>query len=134
MNCPPVLDAGVLNHSPSAELMKLVDVDHMNDFDDVVTFLSSNLNAIVHEVHDEFHKLLVDNGKTQLNVPPPPEKNDSHGGLLLKTLSEEQTQLGVTMRREFKVHKVSNGIEIREDIVCGGDWKENCKTIAIQSL
>ena len=75
------LDAGEASHSPSAELMKLVDVDHMHDFAVVVEYLKANLDNIITEVHG-FDKLLIDNGKTQLNCPPAPETGDSHGGLL----------------------------------------------------
>lgn len=116
------LDAGEASHSPSAEFMKLVDVDHQNDFNDVVEFLKSNLDKIISEVHG-FDKLLIDNGKTQMNCPPAPEGGDSHGGLLIKTLSEAEGSFGITLRREFKIHDLgkeeggTHSIEIREDVV-----------------
>jgi hypothetical protein len=74
-----MVDPGKLSHSPSATVMELVDVDHPNDFDRVVAFLRENLDAIVAEVHG-LDKLLLDNGKTQLNCPPAPETGDNHGG------------------------------------------------------
>eukprot|EP00529_Nitzschia_sp_RCC80_P033018 CAMPEP_0113456900 /NCGR_PEP_ID=MMETSP0014_2-20120614/9127_1 /TAXON_ID=2857 /ORGANISM="Nitzschia sp." /LENGTH=136 /DNA_ID=CAMNT_0000348371 /DNA_START=64 /DNA_END=474 /DNA_ORIENTATION=- /assembly_acc=CAM_ASM_000159 len=108
------LDAGAANHSPSTEFMTLCDVDHQNDFDKVVEFLKSNLDAVIKEIHG-FDKLLVDNGKTQVNAPPDGADN---GGLLLKTLSEVSGSGGITLKREFKVHDVGDGkFEIREDIV-----------------
>jgi hypothetical protein len=116
------LDAGDASHSPSAEFMKLVDVDHQNDFNDVVEFLKSNLDKIISEVHG-FDKLLIDNGKTQMNCPPAPEGGDSHGGLLIKTLSEAEGAFGITLKREFKIHDLgkdegdAHKIEIREDVV-----------------
>lgn len=117
-------DAGAALHSPSAELMKLVDVDHMSDFDQVVGFLSKNMDKVIAEVHG-FDKLIIDNKKTQLNCPPAPETGDSHGSLLIKTLSEAQDKNGVTLKREFKVHDLGvdaedaklHKVEIREDVV-----------------
>jgi hypothetical protein len=120
------LDAGEASHSPSAELMKLVDVDHMSDFQEVVEFLSANLDKVISEVHG-FDKLLVDNGKTQLNCPPAPENGDSHGNLLIRTLSEKAGPDGITLKREFKVHdcgvvldtdeEEKHKVEIREDVM-----------------
>ncbi|KAG7348559.1 hypothetical protein IV203_017264 [Nitzschia inconspicua] len=129
------IDAGVASHSPSAEFMTLVDVDHQNDFDAVVAFLEANLDKIINEVHG-FDKLLVDNGKTQLNCPPAPEGGDSHGGLLIRTLSEAEGPSGITLKREFKVHALADGkIEIREDIVkAAADqpvMSENVKVVSI---
>ncbi|KAL3919681.1 MAG: hypothetical protein SGILL_003634 [Bacillariaceae sp.] len=130
------LDAGAANHSPSSELMTLVDVDHQNDFQKVVEYLEANLDAIIKEVHG-FDKLLLDNGKTQLNCPPASEGGDSHGGLLIKTLSETEGPNGISLKREFKVHSVSDGkVEIREDVVkatANGqpDLMENVKVLAI---
>lgn len=118
------LDAGKALHSPSAELMKLVDVDHMSDFQQVVEYLQVNLDKIISEVHG-FDKLFVDNETTLLNCPPAPEQGDSHGSLLIKTLSEKEGPFGLTLKREFKVHDcgVDNEspekrkVEIREDVV-----------------
>jgi hypothetical protein len=122
------LDAGEANHSPSAEFMTLVDVDHQNDFNAVVEYVKSNLDKIISEVHG-FDKLLIDNGKTQMNCPPAPEGGDTHGGLLIKTLSEAEGAFGITLKREFKIHDLGRGggdeeggtnthrIEIREDVV-----------------
>jgi hypothetical protein len=138
------LDAGAASHSPSAEFMQLVDVDHQNDFDVVVEYLSANLDNIINEVHG-FDKLLIDNGKTQLNCPPAPESGDSHGGLLIRTLSEAEGAFGITLKREFKVHDLGveegtnkHQIEIREDVVKAPEnvgeapiMSENVKVIAI---
>jgi hypothetical protein len=137
------LDAGEMSHSPSAEFMKLVDVDHQNDFDDVVEFLKSNLDKIISDVHG-FDKLLIDNGKTQMNCPPAPEGGDFHGGLLIKTLSEAVGAFGITLRREFKIHDLGkvegsrHNIEIREDVVKAPSEEgqqpvlsENCIVVSI---
>jgi hypothetical protein len=121
------LDAGKASHSPSSALMDLVNIHHemdWSDFDEVVKFLEGNLDRVIAEVHG-FHKLLVDDGKTQLNCPPAPEAGDSHGSLLLRTLSEKEGAHGVTLKREFKVHDCGADpnqpdhhlVEIREDIV-----------------
>lgn len=123
-----VLDAGVASHSPSAAFMELVDVDHTNDFDDVVAFLKENLDKIINEVHG-FDKLLLDNGKVQLNCPPAPESGDSHGNLLIRTLSESEGSGGITFKREFKVHEcgldpennMMHQVEIREDWIKAPD-------------
>jgi hypothetical protein len=123
-----VLDAGKAAHSPSAELMELVDVDHINDFEEVVRFLKENLDKVIKEVHG-FDKLIIDNSKTQLNCPPAPEKGDSHGNLLLRTLSEAEGSGGITFKREFKVHDCGvdpdddekHKVEIREDSVKAPD-------------
>lgn len=116
------LDAGKASHSPSAEFMELVDVEHMNDFSMVQGYIAKHLDDIINEVHG-FDKLLVDNGKTQLNCPPAPEAGDSHGNLLLRTLSEKESSCGITLKREFKVHEMGldhdnlHKIEIREDVI-----------------
>eukprot|EP00429_Kryptoperidinium_foliaceum_P001556 CAMPEP_0176027048 /NCGR_PEP_ID=MMETSP0120_2-20121206/13260_1 /TAXON_ID=160619 /ORGANISM="Kryptoperidinium foliaceum, Strain CCMP 1326" /LENGTH=137 /DNA_ID=CAMNT_0017360253 /DNA_START=60 /DNA_END=473 /DNA_ORIENTATION=+ len=132
-------DAGEATHSPSAELMKLVDVDHLADFDQVVAFLSTNLDKVIKEVHG-FDKLLLDNEKTQLNCPPAPEAGDTHGAELIRTLSEKEGDQGVTLKREFKVHDLGadpenpgkHKVEIREDIVTPPDgYKENVRVISI---
>lgn len=120
-----VLDAGKASHSVSAALMELTNIDHMSDFNEVVQFLSENLDKVIDEVHG-FDKLLVDDGKTQLNCPPAPEPGDSHGNLLLRTLSEKEGVVGgITLKREFKVHDCGvdpddqrkHKVEIREDVV-----------------
>jgi hypothetical protein len=121
---PQTLDAGKATHSPSAEFMELVDVDHMSDFSQVVEYLTLNLDKIINEVHG-FDKLLIDNEKTQLNCPPAPEPSDSHGSLLIRTLSEKEGPFGITLKREFKVHDCGvdaenagkHKVEIREDVV-----------------
>ena len=116
-----VVDAS--KDSLSSKLMDLVNINHemdWSDFDDVVKFLEENLDNIINEVHG-MDKLLIDDGKTQLNCPP---KADSHGHLLLKTLSEKSGDHGILLKREIKVHEMgidpdeSNNslIEIREDI------------------
>jgi hypothetical protein len=112
-------------HSPSAELMKLADVNHLSDFDEVVAFLTTNLDKVISEVHG-FDKLLIDDGNTQLNCPPVPEAGDSHGSLLLRTLSEKEAPEhdNITLKREFKVHDCGadpedpqkHKVEIREDV------------------
>ncbi|KAL3940672.1 MAG: hypothetical protein SGBAC_004837 [Bacillariaceae sp.] len=118
------LDAGKASHSPSSDFMTLVDVDHMSDFNQVVDFLKKNLDNIINEVHG-FDKLLLDNQKTQLNCPPAPEAGDSHGSLLIRSLSEKEGPFGMTLKREFKVHDCGvdplnaalHKVEIREDVV-----------------
>ncbi|CAJ1922165.1 unnamed protein product [Cylindrotheca closterium] len=120
----PTLDAGKASHSPSSEFMTLVDVDHMSDFSQVVDYLKKNLDNIIKEVHG-FDKLLIDNEKTQLNCPPAPEAGDTHGSLLIRTLSEKEGPFGLTLKREFKVHDCGvdpdnaslHKVEIREDVV-----------------
>ena len=136
------LDAGKASHSPSSEFMELVDVDHMSDFAQVVEYLKKNLDNIINEVHG-FDKLLLDNQKTQLNCPPAPEAGDSHGSLLIRTLSEKEGEHGVTLKREFKVHDCGvdpensalHKVEIREDIVkaspSGPVMSENVLVVSI---
>ena len=119
-----VLDAGKASHSPSSYLMELTNVDHMYDFQQVVEFLEANLDKVITEVHG-FDKLLIDDGKTQLNCPPAPEPGDSHGSLLIRTFSEKAGPDGITLTREFKVHDLGvdpdyeghHKVEIREDIM-----------------
>lgn len=90
------------------------------------------------QVHG-FDKLLIDNGKTQLNCPPAPEPGDSHGGLLIRTVSEMEGANGITLQREFKVHDLGKDpdnaalhkIEIREDIMKPPDMSENVTTVSI---
>mmetsp|Transcript_102513 Transcript_102513/g.287332 ORF Transcript_102513/g.287332 Transcript_102513/m.287332 type:complete len:144 (+) Transcript_102513:143-574(+) len=138
-------DVGEATHSPSAEFMKLVDVEHMSDFDEVVAYLSTNLDKIISEVHG-FDKLLIDNEKTQLNCPPAPEAGDSHGSLLIRSLSEVAGPAGLTLKREFKVHDLGvdaenpgkHKVEIREDVVKapteeggGPSYVENVRVVSI---
>jgi hypothetical protein len=123
-----VTDIGKALHSPSSALMELVNINHemdWSDFNDVVKFLEENLDKVIQEVHG-FDKLLVDDGKTQLNCPPAPEPGDSHGSLLLKTLSEKLGHgSGILLKREFKVYdhgvdpedNTKHKVHIREDIV-----------------
>jgi hypothetical protein len=123
-----VTDIGKASHSPSSALMELVSINHemdWSDFNDVVKFLEENLDKVIQEVHG-FHKLLIDDGKTQLNCPPAPEPGDSHGSLLLKTLSEKLgPSSGILLKREFKVYDhgvdpeddTKHKVQIREDIV-----------------
>jgi len=142
------LDAGEANHSPSAAFMHLVDVEkeHLNDFNEVVAYLKEHLDEIINEVHS-FDKLLLDDGKTQLNAPPAPEAGDSHGSLLLRTLSEVEGPHGVTLKREFKVHDCGvdpndatlHKVEIREDTVKAPSeagqpplYNENVVTVSIK--
>jgi hypothetical protein len=133
------LNAGKASHSPSSALMELTNIDHMSDFNEVVEFLKANLYDIISEVHG-FDKLLIDDGKTQLNCPPTAEPNDSHGSLLLRTLSEkEASQGGIVLKREFKVHALTyDEVEIREDVVQApaqaghpAIFKENIVTVSI---
>jgi hypothetical protein len=121
-----VVDVGVASHSPSSELMKLVNIHkaEWTDFATIVAFLQEHLYDIIHEVHVTFDKLLIDDGETQLNCPPPPEPSDSHGALLLRTLSEQESPHGIVAKREFKVHDLGpahdddamRNVEIREDV------------------
>ena len=124
----PIVDAGVASHSPSAELMHLVNIHRSDgdwtDFPTVVAFLQEHLFEIIHEVHVTFDKLLIDDGETQLNCPPPAEPHDSHGALLLRTLSEQESAQGIVAKREFKVHDCGPAddttgriVEIREDVM-----------------
>ena len=141
-------DAGEALHSPSAEFMKLVDVDHLSDFDEVVAFLTTNVDKVINEVHG-FDKLIIDNQKTQLNCPPAPEAGDSHGSLLIRTLSEAEGAFGIALKREFKVHDMGvdaenpgkHKVEIREDIVKAPDnegdspvYVENVRVVSITRL
>jgi hypothetical protein len=120
-------DVGKASHSPSSALMELVNIHHEMDWSDfnlVVQFLEENLDKVIQEVHG-FGKLLIDDGKTQLNCPPAPEPGDSHGSLLLKTLSEKEGTGGILLKREFKVYdqgvdpedQEKHKVQIREDIV-----------------
>lgn len=122
-----VVDVGAASGSPSSALMSLVNINHdldWCDFDEVVKFLEENLDNVINEVHG-LDKLLLDDGKTQLNCPPKPEAADSHGNLLMKTISEKAGAHGITLKREFKVHDMgvdpdesdNHLVEIREDIV-----------------
>jgi len=112
--------------------MEMVDVDHMKDFDQVVAYLQGHLMDVINDVRS-FDKVLLDNGKTQLNVPPPLDEKDDHGSLLLRTLSEQENAQGIVCKREFKVHTLSNGrVEIRED-VSGVETKESRTEIVIQA-
>jgi hypothetical protein len=131
-----------------SQLMELANIHHemdWSDFDDVVKFLEANLDAVIAEVHG-LDKLLIDDGKVQLNCPPPPEAGDSHGHLLLRTLSEKVGDGGITLKREFKVHSAGPDpddanrrmVEIREDVVKAPDTageppvqKENVVTVSI---
>lgn len=119
-------DIGKVSHSPSSALMELVNINHEMDwcdFDKVVKFLEENLDKVIKDVHS-FDKLLIDDGKTQLNCPPAPEPGDSHGSLLLKTFSEKRGPSGILLKREFKVYdhgvdpedEEKHMVQIREDI------------------
>jgi hypothetical protein len=121
-----VTDVGKASNSPSSALMELVNINHEMDwldFDDVVKFLEENIDKVIKEVHG-FGKLLIDDGKTQLNCPPAPEPGDSHGSLLIKTLSEKEAPNGIVLKREFKVYdhgvdpedEERHLVQIREDI------------------
>jgi hypothetical protein len=79
-----------------------------------------------------------------LNLVPPAQtktnKQKSHAGLLLRTLSEKESPTGITLKREFKVHGLggSDGarqVEIREDIVRAGEhgpvMSENVATVSL---
>jgi len=142
-----MVDFGEATHSPSSELMKLTDIDHMSDFEEVVAFLMKHLDDVINEVHG-FDKLLIDDGKTQLNCPPAPETGDSHGAMLLRTLSEKEAPAhdNITLKREFKVHDCGvdpedpnkHKVEIREDTVQTPSeagkppiMKENVKVVSI---
>jgi len=128
-------------------LMELVNIDHemdWSDFNHVVKFLEVNLDAVIKEVHG-MDKLLIDDGKTQVNCPPPTEPN-AHGSLLMRTLSEKEGTDGVLAKREFKVHYLGvdpedpekRKIEIRENIFKAPDsadkppiMTENVVTVSI---
>lgn len=121
------IDFDLPSNSPSTYLMELTNINHdmdWSDFDEVVKFLEAYLDKVINEVHG-FDKLLLDDGKTQLNCPPKPASLDSRGNLLLKTLSEKHGAHGITVKREFKVHDAgvdpdepaNHLVTIREDIV-----------------
>lgn len=78
--------------------------DNRVSLDAIVAFLTDHLDAIIHEVHHDFDKLLVDDGETQLNCPPPPEPGDNHGALLLRAISEQHDANGIAARRDIRVH------------------------------
>lgn len=109
----------------SAQLMSLCAASNLNDFQDVVIFLQEHMDDVINEVHG-FGHLLVDDGKVSLNCPPAPEDGDSHGGLLIRTISEQSPDGGehIVLSREFKVHKLGKSdadpkadkIEIRCDV------------------
>jgi hypothetical protein len=80
-----------------------------------------------------------------LNCPPAPESNDSHGNELIRTLSERQTEHGITIKREIKVHSLGpdpekagfTKVEVREDSFRPGPdgvakYHENKAVVAVQ--
>ena len=125
----PTTDAGVALHSPSTELMTLVNIhnDTWTDFTTITNYIQKHLYEIVHEIHDTYDKLLIDNGQVQINCPPIPEPVDSDASsstLLLRTLSEKEADgVGIIVRREIKVYDCGpdgddhRSILIREDTV-----------------
>ena len=147
----PTIDAGVALHSPSTELMKLVTMhtddtttattSTASDFTTITNYIEKHLYDIIHEIHHTYDKLLIDDGRVQINCPPlnpdaddiyriDDTKNHHHPGntLLLRTLSETPATNGngIVAKREIKVydcgpdeterHKYRT-ILIREDIV-----------------
>eukprot|EP00903_Cladosiphon_okamuranus_P008491 g8158.t1 len=119
-------DMGELLHSPSAALMTLVDCDHLNDFDAVCNYVSTHAMEVVREVHGvgtarHQGRLTIDNHRVLLNCPPAPEDGDSHGHILIKTISERSSELGISMKREFRVCDEQDTIHVREDMSQGGD-------------
>jgi hypothetical protein len=118
-------------HNVAGELMKLAqaDLDHMNDFNEVVEHLKKNTFEIVNYVHN-MDRLMIDDGHTLLNCPPGAEEGDDHGGLLIRTYSEQVDKFNVEahplLSREFKVHDLgttnegSNKVEIRCDVTRNG--------------
>mmetsp|Transcript_3258 Transcript_3258/g.5052 ORF Transcript_3258/g.5052 Transcript_3258/m.5052 type:complete len:146 (+) Transcript_3258:18-455(+) len=109
----------------SSQLQELCAASNLNDFEDVVEFLKKHLDDVISEVHG-IGKLIVDDGKVSLNCPPAPESGDSHGGLLIRTISEQSPDQGehIVLSREFKVHDMGKSdvhegmhkIEIRCDV------------------
>ncbi|KAG5175081.1 hypothetical protein JKP88DRAFT_259242 [Tribonema minus] len=109
----------------ASQLMVLTAASNLNDFQDVVTFLKEHLDDVINEVHG-FDKLLVDDGTVSLNCPPAPENGDSHGGLLIRTISEQSPDKGehIVLSREFKVHDLGKSdsaanahkVEVRCDV------------------
>ncbi|CAB1103125.1 unnamed protein product [Ectocarpus sp. CCAP 1310/34] len=82
--------------------------------------------SVVREVHGEGQprhqgRLTIDNHRVMLNCPPAPEKGDSHGHILMKTISERTCELGISMKREFRVCDEGDNMHVREDICKGGD-------------
>lgn len=135
------IDVGVKLHSPSTELMKLVNI-HANegsmdavgpawtDFTTITDYIHEHLYDIIYEMHHTYDKLLIDNGQVQINCPPSEDTNSSntsHSTLLLRTLSEKEATngSGITAKREIKVYDCGpatgddnhRSILIREDIV-----------------
>ena len=138
----PTIDAGIALHSPSTELMQLVNIHSNNnntttDFTTITTYIEKHLYDIIHEIHHTYDKLLIDNGQVQINCPPHhPEvdHSDTHhpihtsSTLILRTLSEKEmaNHSGIVAKREIKVYDCGpdptepnkfRTILIREDII-----------------
>lgn len=135
----PTIDAGVALHSPSTELMKLVNIHDettaTTDFATITNYIEKHLYDIIHEIHHTYDKLLIDDGQVQINCPPlnPDEIHDHHhhhnhgSSLLLRTLSEKEATSGsgIVARREIKVYDCGpdeteqkfRTVLIREDMV-----------------
>lgn len=129
------------SRSPSAVFQDLVAADNLaqHPFNEVVAFLSEgdghNLWEIEKDVWgtDPEKRLMVDNGHTMVNCPPPPEPGDNHGGLLVRTFSDriahdETGEENIVLQREFKIHDLGEGekpgfrrVEVRCDTARADD-------------
>ncbi|KAJ3616444.1 hypothetical protein Zmor_011899 [Zophobas morio] len=110
-----------------SNFMKIVRADDKNlsNFEKVVDFLRCHTYEIVRYVRNSEH-LMLDDGHTLVNCPPPAEEGDDHGGLLIKTYSELVDQDRIVYSRQFEVHELGNlyagqhRIEIRSRIYRNG--------------
>ena len=134
---PITNDAGVKLHSPSTDLMKLVNI-HPNtvgdtgttsttwtDFTTITNYIQEHLYDIIYEMHHTYDKLLLDDGEVQINCPPHTEDDShhhttsdtNHSTLLLRTLSEKEATngSGITAKREIKVYDCGPVVTEDED-------------------
>ena len=153
----PIIDAGVGLHSPSTDLMKLVNIHNetTNDFTTITNYIETHLYDIIHEIHHTYDKLLIDDGQVQINCPPlnddanvDDHNHDHHHAgstLLLRTLSEKvaSNESGIVAKREIKVYDCGpdetqqnyRTILIREGIVeASHDVNDTHPTLAEQSV
>jgi hypothetical protein len=130
-----VVDVGVALHSPSAELMKLVNIHHQSDnekwtdFTTIVQYMQEHLYDIIYEVHHVYDKLLIDDTNTQINCPPEEQSNIydtdtntnttiNHTTLILRALSEKELPNGngIVAKRDIKVYDcgITSGTDIND--------------------
>jgi hypothetical protein len=96
-----------------------VDPGLLTPVQEVVDFLRAHMDDVINEVHG-FGHLLVDDGKVSLNCPPAPESDDTHGGLLIRTVSEQSPDKGehIILSREFKVRIAAASHAWLKSVVC----------------